>query len=459
MDVTVLGSCTVIQYPQDIERFFNDENLVDVRHGCRMEMDVLPLYFIAELHKDDELMRRLETGLLKNLQDSGGDLWKCGMWGHNEIHLRFTSVALRYMILNKQAFSEALVEACMQNHMAHHDNAFGGIWFYHDSIETFKQNYYRTWNGKSCGNASPNNMLIINTHLDTLITLLVAQKCDIAFTDRDQVIDKALRALEQYFKETICVPWIGSQVDSFFRMLLIKNTGKSNLISRILIQLVDRVYYRKIRFFFKKRFNVRRFSNGFLERDLRLNGPSLDYHIVNLWDMSRLLLWLNYNKIVLKSVSEELFSSALDGLKYCYESTSYRCFLKKLSIKKGVSNELLEAVAIQFALGRRDDWLAKLYLDWRAFAPPSIGILGSDRTISGVNLSEQLVKPTGLPKSIDWIPFETGLVIVVNHGETLCSVNTKNMALDWANDNSTKLEDLELRISAQSVAVVKLIQT
>ena len=452
MEVTVLGSCTVVEFPEQIDAFFDGDLLVDIRNGCRMEMDVLPLFFFADFTGDDALKARLKRGVLANLQASGGELWQCGVWGHNEVHLRFTSVALRYMLLTRETFEPELLSSLLTRHFAHGERAFGGYWFYHDSIETHKQAYYKPWDGKEVGEASDNNMLIINTHLDSLITLLMAKKCEVVFPERDNLISDALKAIEQYFSQTRTVGGALSLIDSLCRSGMLWNLGKRNLISRITVQVVERLYYRRIRYWFKHKVPIRRFSSGFLERDIRLTGPSLEYHVVNLWDMARLLLWFRYCDISHESVERLLTDSVLNALKYCHSSRPYRSYMRRLSKRKGVSNEVLEAILIMMQLGHTEDWMAELYLDWRTFAAPSAGVMGLDKTLTGFAPS-LTARPASLDEASDWVAFSTGRVVVANRSAKPVSIQQAGLEKIWQSQNiSTNSGQVE----GHSLAVFKV---
>lgn len=455
MDVTILGSCTVIQYPQDIELFFNQLNLVDVRHGSRMEMDALPLLFLADMAGDELLRKRIVTGLLKNLEDSGGDLWKCGMWGHDEVHLRFSSVALRLMLLNQQEFDDKLVIHCLANHLSHHEKSLGGVWFYHDSIETNKQAYYKTWSGKAFDNASANNMLILNTHIDTLVTLFLAKSKGVDVEQVELYIADAIKALETYFLQAQTVSGVRAVVDRFARNTMLRGLGNRDLWSRGSVYLLNRFYYRGLRYAQKQKYSVRAFNDGFLERDIRLTGPSLEYHIVNIWDMARLLLWMEYTDFNKPSVTSKLMTYAEQGLRYCFESSPYRDYLQRISKSKGISNELLEAIAIVTVLGKRNTWLADLYLDWRTFAVASPGILGIDKTISGDAVHNMSLACDNKPEHLDWIPFDNNMVFVANHGEVDYPVDLAKYDLNIIGSQKNG-GNTGASINAQTVAILTL---
>lgn len=463
MYITILGSCTVIQFPEQIEQFFCNDNLVDVRNGHKMEMDALPLLFLAEFQYQTKLKHRIIHAILANLVQSGGDLWRCGIWGFEETHLRFSAVALRLMLLEQREFEPALITNCFKNHLMHSEKALGGRWFYHDSIETNRQPYYKPWTGGKCVDASAHNMLILNTHIDTLITLLMAKKLASKTLTVDQYIDEGLVALQNFITNTHIVDGFKSAVDSIMRniLLLSMSIKQQTIINKVVTRVVKKLYYNKLRYSVKQRINIRGFTDGFLERDVRLSGESLEYHVVNLWDMSRLLLWMHYTSYEHKSLVTALSTQAINGLKFCYKSSLYTWFIRRISESKGINNEVLEAIAILTVLGYRYEWMGSLYLKYRKFSPPSVAILGIDKTISGGASLQNIHTNNPL---IDIIPFENELIFIANHSDQALALNQLfqqehpaqlyGCSILWASKQQN--EDLTPSIAANSIAVVKL---
>jgi hypothetical protein len=425
--VTILGSCSIISFPEDIEQFFDGERLVDIRNGHLMEMDALPLFILAKQQQNKPLQQRIIAALLYNLTSSGGDLWRCGVWGHEEVHLRFSSVALRLMILNSEQFAPELLLTCLDNHIAHKELCLGGSWFYHDSIETYKQSFYSPWQGQPFMDASVNNMLILNTHLDTLTTLLIAKQHNIKLVQLEQYIDEGLHALVNYFEHTQVVGGLFAWVDKKFRNIMLMTYGRANLLCKGVGFTVTRLYYRRVRMWLKAKIHVRAFNDGFLERDVRLAGPNLDYHIVNIWDMARLLLWLSYTGKGNQKVNCYLQETIKLGMEYCLRTGLYQSFMVRLSQSKGVGNELLEAIAIMVYLGAREPWLVDLYLQWRKFAPPSVGIMGIDNSLSGMTLNDDVSLKS--QSSVDCMPF-SHKVVVVNHGHSRFKYSSE-YSVEW----------------------------
>lgn len=419
MKVTVLGSCTVIDFPHEIERFFDGDHLVDPRNGLLMEMDAWSLWCLARDSNDHMLQRRICRGLLANLSGSSPNFWSNGMWGFDEAHLRFTSTALRLIVFELGYFSINLTKELLARHASFHDKIGNGLWFLHDSIEYNQQSFYPKWTGIHFSNSSPHNMLILNTHLDTLTTLLVANHMGVRNIpgqgDTEALIRKGLDCADDYFDKSEVANKALSALDSIIRAVIIKHYSGSSLISRFIRSALYRVYYKKIRLSFKKYKLIKQWRDGFWERDLRLQGPSLEYHVVNIWDAARLLLWMKINHIQHPRLESSLRETTSKAIKFCANSGSYENHMRLISKDRGISNELLEALVILSALGYYETNFNALYIKWREMAPPSPGIMGIDPIISGTP-SQQIAKPALAPDYIDWIPVPyLNTVVIVNN--------------------------------------------
>lgn len=300
MRVTVLGSGSLVELPTDVDSFVRNGYLIDRRNGSLMEMDAIGLYSIAEILKEKDKIRNLViNGICTNLNASKDfGFWKHGVWGHDEVHLRFTSSALRLLLLidNSQELHHGLDKnELLLKHLEYSELLDEGRWFFHDSIEPSCASYPQAHINNKCLGSSLGNMMILNTHLDTMTTLLMYQ-----YSCHDKAIDAyitdSIKALDFYIESASKLPLAFEKIDGIIRNNYLKLFGNKKLVSKIIRGGLSVLYYRKIRLLFKKVYNVALFSDGYIERDLCLGGPSFDYHVVNIWDLARVLTWLNNAK-------------------------------------------------------------------------------------------------------------------------------------------------------------------
>ncbi|GHF80982.1 hypothetical protein [Thalassotalea marina] len=438
MKVTILGSCTVVDLEKNLDAFFDNERLIDNRNGSRMEMDSLPLFNIAFNNKDLELGQKIINGLNFNWSDSGNSLWICGCWGHNEIHLRFTSTALRTLLLacnyTPNLKSDVCIKEALEQHISYKEENENYVWFLHDSLESDQFSFYPHWHGEDFLGFAKHNRLILNTHIDTLITLLMFRHYGELCDSQHMLVDKALKTLGEFINETNRITGFLSKVDRIFRGLLSRLSGRKALLARVASALIERIYYQRVRYHFKKKHHALIFDDGYIERDLRLSGQSIEYHIVNIWDISRLLLWLNIEQKGTNQLTSSLTSIAKRGLKYCLKSRSYTNFIQRKSSGTGVANEILESIVILFCLGESEDWMRELYMQYRQYAPASSAILGID-----LSLCIPTEKSINIP-DVDFITLRNGKTFIANY-----SKETKSIAIHHNN---------EVIIKSQCIVVV-----
>jgi hypothetical protein len=120
----------------------------------------------------------------------------------------------------------------------------------------------------------------------------------------------------------------------------------------------------------------------------------------------------------------------------------------RLNQSKGVGNELLEAITIMLALGSREPWLVDLYLLWRKFSLPSVGIMGIDNTLSGITSIEHVMlhsQPT-----VDCMPL-ADQVVVVNHGHSPFKYSVE-YNVQWCSNTDI----ISGTIPSNAIAVLKL---
>ena len=170
-----------------------------------------------------------------------------------------------------------------------------------------------------------------------------------------------------------------ARLDCLVRSYIFRNYSKRSLPARAL-RKTSTVFY----FFGRQR--VRSWlpmfvwPDGYTERDISLNGISFKYHIVNVYDLARLIIQING----LGSLLDEEFRRRCelvidDGIDYAI-SSDFWCYLTT-TMEDGIANLLCEAILAR--LGTRFDsrppqhWI-QAYCFIRRSLPPSPALLGYD---------------------------------------------------------------------------------
>lgn len=436
---TIFGSCLPAKLPDDFETFFKDGILIDRRDGSPMEMDAyylyLALWVLEILYASDysQQRARIIEALIERLQACNG-LWWHGKWtgSNKEIHLRFTSSAIRLLIeayLDGIITDTKLIIDTLKRHLHYSEPIKYGIWFYHDSLESpeVEIKYPFKFNRNNIWNSSSKNLLILNTHIDTLNTILYLLNSisELSSYEREFFVsfaEQGLKALEavlnppvNFFKKVF------EFIDHHFREGIFRRINSERAFDKWVLSLME-LYYLNLRPLLKKTIPLFNFDDGYLERDISLRSYSFDYHIVNLWDIAKLSLLLKKQDSDNRSSLINKLNCILErGINYVVNS-AYKNYVMKISTQHGGAMELCEAIIICYILGiKREEWI-HLYSSIRKIVPPSPGIVGYDPLIINRELSWYLKGVHNLvgdreKNNIDVVFLARGRYLIINWGD------------------------------------------
>jgi hypothetical protein len=392
---TVVGSCFAAKLPEELDLFFENGVLIDRRNRTPMEMDGYSLYLVLiaiERISGRDLRSertRLVEAIVARFRTKG--FWPHGAWtrSDNEIHMRFTAAAIRLLI---EASDEGLlndrgiiVEA-LKKHVEYSEGISSGLWFLHDSLEVpGNSDHYRNANRFRAWGATSENCLVLNTHLDTLATLLqFLERCEVDDNDRrffQAKINSGLSSLHAVLAARIPARWrILGTFDSIVRSIFFQTFARQSSINRF-VQRVVRRYFR-VRRIFKCAHPHFVMSDGYLERDIGLNGTAFEYHTANVYDLARLSAQLrksdDHRDTALIKQCEDLVDA---GLNYATR-TSYKCYWRAAMEENGKPILLCEAILARLATmpdraSIPQAWISA-YCEIRRRTPPSAAIVGYD---------------------------------------------------------------------------------
>lgn len=392
---TIVGSCYAAKLPEELDLFLENGILIDRRNRTPMEMDGYSLYLaLVALERISGRDLRAEK---KRLVDAVVDRFcKTGFWTHgawtkrdNEVHMRFTAAAIRLLIEASDdgllPDREIIIEA-LKKHIAYSETISGGLWFLHDSLEVpGNSDFYRNANKFGAWGATPENCLVLNTHLDTLATLLHFLKRIEASEDEKRVLDEkiesGLSSLAVVLSARIPSRWrILGVLDSAVRTVFFKTHERQSASNRF-IQRVVRRYFRARRLF-KCAYPHFVMSDGYLERDIGLNGTAFEYHTANVYDLARLAIQLRQSNDHRHHAVREQCEAIVDrGLDYATRTT-YRHYWRAAMAENGKPVLLCEAILARLATMPDQQpvpqaWITA-YCEIRRRTPPSPAIAGYD---------------------------------------------------------------------------------
>lgn len=394
--MTILGTCLPAVLPDDLDCFFRDGVLVDRRNGTPMEMDGYSVYLglkALELREGADLgceKRRILDAVLQRRNACRG-FWTHGAWtgSEREIHMRFTAAAIRLLV---EAYGDGLLDderiitASLREHLRFAEDISAGVWFLHDSLELphlripnpFPHKTNRVWGSSTA------NLLVLNTHLDTLITLLfVLRKVPIPAEERMWFLDRArggMLALKHVLAPDVSVGWrVFGQVDSALRNALFASGDSRRLPARLARRIVKEVYF-PVRHALRSKLPGFAFPDGYIERDICLEGFGFEYHIVNVWDLARFASELQKSAVLndpeLMRRCEDLADRGID---YAIAS-SYWIYVLSTTANHGGANELCEAMLIRLRASANKRW-SEAYEHIQRLVPPTPALVGYDPLI------------------------------------------------------------------------------
>lgn len=412
MELFLPGSNSVTSFPGNIDVYFSGDSPVDVRYGNKSEMDSLYLYYAASSLDTAErinLKKRITQGVLGNLGSDSG-FWEHDAWDMKEVHMRFTAAALSMLGIaladpENDYDDVEQFEALLRTHVEFADQLSIGTWFLHDSLERDSDDYpdYRSLNhayGSSAG-----NLLVLNTHVTTLETIARTLSLDLNEDFRrllERNLESGLDALSYVLQQRVFP--LGS-IESFFgRAPIYTSTDRSRLAH---------VYLYRFRLWMKQRFPGFVHPDGYTEREISLAGVNPHYHLINLWDLVRLvqvLGSLGYQGIPLVSAINKIVE---DGLAFIQKSPVFLSHLK--AHLAPVQALLCETIALHALSSGGETRYGRLYLDTRKNCAPSPRLIGLEAiTITG-QVGHHLNRPE---EGLDIVTSDLNSILAINWSET-----------------------------------------
>lgn len=289
-----------ILFPEDFDKIFTSDGkyLITKCLGddyC-FEMSGESMYYaLQELEEKGAISVRdykskIVNAIAERISWGNGILLHKSFTGGYDIQFRSTNSALRTLLAASEdgyAVDED-IKKIANSQFKYFFYWKRGIWFCHDSSELDGKIPFSHVRTRSVGKDS-RNTLTLNTHLDSINTLLLLKKYHKEYLldfDLDDLLEKGLQSINQLCELKSSIPLVENflqKIDAFFLDAYIKKIVKNN-------GFVNTLYERIIHpILFKILFPTIFFNNGFIARDLSVMNRHLDYLIVNIVDFSRVI--------------------------------------------------------------------------------------------------------------------------------------------------------------------------
>ncbi|HEX5422877.1 MAG TPA: hypothetical protein VFW94_04960 [Candidatus Acidoferrales bacterium] len=371
-----------------------------------MEMDAYSAYLalkaIENISGADYSRERmtLVSAVISRMQECGG-FWQHGAWtgSNRESHMRFSAAALRLLCeaLNDRIIVTAsVVTEALKKHLSYADKLEQGTWFLHDSLETGESGMthpHRPLKNTALG-SSTGNCLVLNTHVDTLCTLIYVLK-NVAMSDENKSffqsqLASGLSALKAALDVKKAILWrYFSGFDVIVRKVLFGSYVQPQPAAHF--SVISKRFCRAaiIRLYFPIRHRIRSrlygfvFPDGYIERDIALDGTGFGYHRVNIYDLSRLLIQVNEFKFEFDGNLIKQCGRLIDnGIDYAIQKP-YWSYLIASTKDSGAAILLCETILARLATRTNDEpvpqsWIHAYCVLRRKIKSPSAAILGYD---------------------------------------------------------------------------------
>jgi hypothetical protein len=383
----------------------------------------------------------LADAIITRMQECSGFWWHGAWTGSNrEIHMRFSAAALRLLceaLGDRLIRNPSIVTEALKKHLSYSDGLDQGTWFLHDSLETAGSVHPQGPLKNTALGSSPENCLVLNTHVDTLCTLIYALK-RVPMPDEDQAFFRSqlasgLSALAAALdlKQTILWRYFSS-FDAIVRNALFESYSRppsagyvSVFIRRLCRAAIIRLYY-PMRHRIRSRLHGFIFSDGYIERDIALNGIGFNYHLVNICDLSRFLIQANEFKFEFdESLIKQCGRLIDDGIEYAIRTPYWAYLISDTDIKEdsGRAIRFCETILARLATRRKDEpipqsWIHAYCVLRRKVQSPSAAILGYDPFIVAESNKRAVVR-----KGWDFLKLRNGQNIAINLANETFSVS------------------------------------
>lgn len=460
----LLGSHTCYNQPADLYRHLTHGWVYEDRyawpHKRRIcsENDAHALHLIFGGLKRTtgkriyELLKyQLLLSVLSRQSEDGG--FRHGEWTDKmESHYRLHCSAMHLMMDALSETDNPVVQTALTHGMHFisdkYDLTDAGTWFYHDELECSMTGMHRApfkwWPGNALGK-SPQNMLVLNTQLDTLVALdrygvLTGDTQYVPLVESGYQAASTLLALRP-------MEWLYRLLFSAINLTLLptEQAARLPLWKRLWKRIGWQVFVPRLPRL-KTRYPRLVMPGGYIDRELSLQVWAYDYLAVNLMDLVR----------ASHGTRSKAFNPYIKGiLNYCATTGIAQRWLehKGRAYSVGFYAEALYLLCLQEPSPELDASLADallLCVRNQLGLPPSL--LGGNAEASGMVPGQQDIPQSALPEIIIANLSNNGQAacLVINAGQhaitletTLCAVPT-----DWHIPASVLPPGAHLRIKA-----------
>jgi hypothetical protein len=308
------------------------------------------------------LRRQILHSVIARQAAQGG--WEHGEWTDMmESHYRFHDAAMLLLATAQEEQPDATVAAALERAAgvlaASPDRTDVGAWFLHDSLESSVELMKRSgmrWFSSGILGKSPSNKLILNTHLDAIVTL--DRYREVSGDARHAETVSSAVAATRAILALRPAEWLYRPLYRAIGLTLLPSARvrQLSLPARMVRRLTEDHLTRRV-YRLKRRYPRLVMPGGLIERHLSRLHFGVNYHTVNVSDLAR--VWRRFPSDDLDSVIEggvravtetgllELWveSKQRQGLGYWVEALYHLCTLKpELAYRSHLAQAMVAAL-------------------------------------------------------------------------------------------------------------------
>lgn len=263
---------------------------------CFFEMSGESMYYalVEEERKKNISLREYKQKIVYAIQDrlsyGQGRLIHKSFSGGKDTQFRSTNSAIRTLLIARSdGFNvDNALKQIVEYHFSYYFKWLDGIWFCHDSSELDGETPLSHIRTRRLGK-DWRNTLTLNTHVDSINTLILLKKSEFHCDENiDGMLNGALLSINQLLNiKAGNFSRFLQRIDSVFLDKYVNNIWKKNKWTST---IYERIVHPVV---FKLLFPTFFFENGIIARDLSVLNRHLDYLLVNIVDLSRMLCLYN----------------------------------------------------------------------------------------------------------------------------------------------------------------------
>jgi hypothetical protein len=233
--------------------------------------------------------------LLSVMARQGGDGgWRHGEWTEDmEAHLRLNASAIHLLLDSLEECQDAAVRQALERAVEfvsrHKDETSIGAWLLHDSLELNEAGMRKSpfrWLPSRVLGKSTSNMLVLNTHLDSLVALDRYQQ--VTGDQRHRSLIQSAKSAARAVLSLRSLDWVYGMIFKLISLTLLPTRTQERLplplrvLKRFAWQWLGPNLYR-----LTARFPRLVMPGGYIERAIAIHGMADAYHSVNVMDLVR----------------------------------------------------------------------------------------------------------------------------------------------------------------------------